>query len=232
VAKFHEKLKEKRQLFESDLDAVIKRITVLRKKLGTKSDFDKKMHKQLDEVVYKLRELQYLIGKIIELDIQTVHVTTLMAMELQFTDRKHYTRDDEVGGLLVTMGELAESFYYTAYRICKIFEKLALPFRADGVEGVKNFLAQHPEVMSRSIGSSLDGAGPILKSELVERHNTQKKDRFTDKGLYKNFEDFLTNMNWALDTHVMKTSEEKPQVKRKKSMMGKWWSKFRSKGRK
>ncbi len=215
MGKFQELLEKKHKDFDEEINRLIKRITLLRKKVETKSSEDKKVHKKLDEVVYKLRELQYLITEIIELDQETIHMTTIMAMELQFTDAKHFTRDSEVSTMLIEMGTLAESFYYAAYRIMKIFEKLALPFKSEGIQSVKSFLSSHPEIVSRSIGSSLDGAGPMMKSEVVERHNTQKKDRFKDRGLYKNFEEFLKNMNWALDTHsVHFQKREQPHEKR------------------
>ena len=198
MPKIDEKLEAKGKQFSEDINDIIVSIGKLRKSIHTKSNFDRKMHRDIDEIVTKLRSLQYLIGEIIYLDIHTIHVTTLMAMELQFTDRKHLTRDEEVSASLLKMGEYAEAFYYAACRIIKSFEKLGLAFKAPGIEAVRDFLYNHPEVMSRSIGSGMSGGGPIMKSEIVERHNTQRKDRFKDKGLYLNFDEFIQALKRVL----------------------------------
>ncbi len=201
MSKLNQDLHNREKVFKEEIDTVIAKITALRKRIGTKSEFDKKMHRAFDEAVTKLRQVQFLISKIMDLDRHTINLTTMMAMELQFTDRKNFTRDDEVGESLVLMGEYAEDFYYAAYRVIKIFKDLGMHFKAEGIEALKQFFYEHPEIRSRSIGSGMSGKGPVLKSELVERHKKLKDKRFEDRGLYANLQEFLDATNKVLTEH-------------------------------
>ena len=72
----NDKLEIKRKKYEDDIDHAIAIITILRKRLGTKTEYDKKRHRYFDSSVNELRKLQYLIGKIIALDVKSINITT------------------------------------------------------------------------------------------------------------------------------------------------------------
>jgi len=102
------------------------------------------------------------------------------------------------------MSLLTESFYYIAGRIRTILRNAEAPipgltcFECEGVRNTRNHLLEHAEGKNSRVFSRSFGCGAIQGPVLKAIRSTGQKDIFPDRGLYKNAEEFRSNLERLL----------------------------------
>jgi hypothetical protein len=182
------------------------------------------------EVKDRLKQLDYIVTKVKELENtatathlrfdaeRKAHIEDLrrrgIAYEAEpwFPFTQPTTEELEAEGrAMFEMELLTETFYYFAGRVRTILRNPQAPipglkgFECEGVRNTRNKLLEHAEgkdsqVSIRSFGCG-GSQGPVLKAvRLVDQTEV-----FPDKGLYKNAEEFRSNLDRLLEAELAKS---------------------------
>jgi len=171
------------------------------------------------EVIERLEQLQFLVGKVHELENQHNQITEPKATAFQkhceeckskgvpfesttVPKEAEYTKQEaqQIAELDFEIQLYTECFYYLAGRMRSILRHKSSPlpylsnFECEGTRNVRNKLLEHAEgkdsqVYTRSFAFG-GPQGPVIKSI----RNTYQIDIFPDQGLYKNAKEIKTNL--------------------------------------
>lgn len=188
------------------------------------SDFNRDLGLEVKE---RLEQLDFIVSKVMKLEqtVTAVHrrFETSLKSHIQNLERRGVPFEDEPDfpfekmtvdemklqkNAVFEMSLLTETFYYIAGRIRTILRNSEAPipgltrFECVGVRNTRNHLLEHAEgkdsrIFARSFGCGAS-QGPVIKA----MRSIEQKDIFPDRGLYRNAEEFRTNLERLLELRL------------------------------
>lgn len=186
------------------IDDVEVKLTKYRDSFVDTENFDYQKNALLTESLQKLKKLRYILEQCYIIDSEVNMLPALIVQQV-FAGKGNTEHDQKLVDGLLQLEVYCEAFYYTAFRIYKIFEELKIRFKSIGVRDVRNHLIEHPEVLSQSFGTGNAGNGPTIKNTRQQDAIPRKKDEmdvFQDKGLFTNYSEFIDSLDKKLDTLI------------------------------
>lgn len=168
-------------------------------KEANKGEFTPLQRNLYFEAVKRLKQLEFLTQKIMavesklreQLDADLPQMIGRKVLPKGFFEKQNqFETENEI---------YTESFYYFAFRLRSIIKRLPglKSFESKGIRDVRNHLIEHsdsPASELTNLGFGHGPNGPIVKPGRV----MGQTDKFLDKGLYKNLEELLNNLNKKL----------------------------------